>query len=263
MSNSENIKPGNALNGKVALITGCASGIGRATALLFAREGAAVFVMDMNKRGGQDVVKAITDSGGRAIFLSGDVSRAKDCQYAVQQTAAEFGGLDVLVNIAGIIHRTSVPEISEEEWDRSMAVNVKSVFLLSKYAIPVMAEAGGGVIINVASGWGLVGGQRAASYCASKGAVVQLTRAMALDHGGQNIRVNCICPGDTDTPMLRSEAEQLGQPIEQFLDEAARRPLQRLGRPEDIAHAALFLSSDASAFVTGAVLVVDGGGLAG
>ena len=262
MSNSENIKHGNALNGKVALITGGASGIGRATALLFAREGAAVSVMDMNKRGGQDVVKAITDSGGRAIFVSGDVSRGKDCRYAVQQTAAEFGGLNVLVNSAGIIRRASVPETSEEEWDRSMAVNVKSVFLLSKYAIPVMAGAGG-VIINIASGWGLVGGQRAASYCASKGAVIQLTRAMALDHGGQNIRVNCICPGDTDTPMLRSEAEQLGQPIEQFLDEAARRPLQRIGRPEDIAHAALFLSSDASAFVTGAVLVVDGGGLAG
>jgi len=263
MSNSENIKPGNALNGKAALITGGASGIGRATALLFASEGAAVSVMDLDKRGGQDVVKAITDSGGRAIFVPGDVSRAKDCQHAVQQTAAEFGGVDVLFNNAGIIRRASVPETSEEEWDYVMAVNVKSVFLLSKYAIPVMAEAGGGVIINVASGWGLVGGRCAASYCASKGAVVQLTRAMALDHGGQNIRVNCVCPGDTDTPMLRIEAEQLGQPIERFLAEAARRPLQRLGSPEDIAHAALFLSSDASAFVTGAVLVVDGGGLAG
>lgn len=263
MSNSENIKPGNALNRKVALITGGASGIGRATALLFAREGAAVSVMDMDKRGGEAVVQAIRGDGGKAIFIPGDVSRAKDCQHAVQQTAAELGGLDILVNNAGIIRRASVPETSEEEWDHVMAVNVKSVFLLSKYAIPVMANAGGGVIINVASGWGLVGGRQAASYCASKGAVVQLTRAMALDHGGQNIRVNCICPGDTDTPMLRSEAEQLGQPIERFLAEAAQRPLQRLGSPEDIAHAALFLSGNASAFVTGAVLVVDGGGLAG
>ena len=150
-----------------------------------------------------------------------------------------------------------------------MAVNVKSVFLLSKYAIPVMAQAGGGVIINTASGWGLVGGRKAAAYCASKGAVVLLTRAMALDHAvstseaEQNIRVNCICPGDTDTPMLRDEAQQLGESDAQFLAEAVQRPLQRIGRPEDIAQAALYLASDASSFITGTALVVDGGGLAG
>jgi len=126
-----------------------------------------------------------------------------------------------------------------------------------------MAEAGGGVIINTASNWGLVGGQNAASYCASKGAVVLLTKAMAVDHGAQNIRVNCICPGDTDTAMLRSEARQLGKPEEQFLAESAQRPLQRVGRPEEIAQAALYLASDASSFVTGIALVVDGGGLAG
>ena len=154
-------------------------------------------------------------------------------------------------------------DTTEEEWDRVMAVNVKSVFLLSKYAIPVMFQAGGGDFINTASGWGLVGGQKAASYCASKGAVVNLTRAMALDHGGQNIRVNCVCPGDTDTPMLRDEARQLAVPEDRFMGEAAARPLQRVGSPEEIAQAVLYLASDAAAFVTGSVLVVDGGGLAG
>ena len=248
---------------RVALVTGGASGIGRATALLFAREGATISVVDVDEPGGQAVAQTIVDGGGTAIFVPCDVTQAGDCQRAVEQTVRDLGGLDVLVNSAGIILRANVLETAEAEWDQVMAVNVKSVFLLSKYAIPVMAEAGGGVIINVASGWGLVGGPRAAAYCASKGAVVQLTKSMALDHGRQNIRVNCICPGDTDTPMLRDEARQLGEPTEQFLAEAAERPLGRIGRPEDIAEAALYLASDASSFVTGTALVVDGGGIAG
>ena len=251
------------LTGKHALITGGASGIGRATALLFAREGAAVAVVDLDKTGGQAVVETIVSEGGRAVFVRCDVSQAADCQRAVQETVNELGGLDILFNNAGIIRRASVLEMSEEEWDQVMAVNVKSIFLLSKYAIPVMAQAGGGVIINTASGWGLVGGRNAVSYCASKGAVVNMTRAMALDHAEQNIRVNCICPGDTDTPILRDEARQLGKPSERFLAEAADRPLRRIGQPEDIAQAALYLASDASSFVTGTALVVDGGGLAG
>ena len=251
------------LTGKRALITGGASGIGRATALLFAREGAAVSVVDLDEVGGQAVVRAIADEGGQAIFARYDVSLAADCQRAVQRTVNELGGLDILFNNAGIIRRATVIDTTEEEWDRVMAVNVISIFLLSKYAIPVMAQAGGGVIINTASGWGLVGGRRAISYCASKGAVVNMTRAMALDHGEQNIRVNCICPGDTNTAMMRDEARQLGESDEKFLAEAAQRPLQRIGKPEDIAQAVLYLASDASSFVTGATLVVDGGGLAG
>jgi NAD(P)-dependent dehydrogenase (short-subunit alcohol dehydrogenase family) len=251
------------LTGKRALITGGASGIGRATALLFAREGASVGVADLDEAGGQAVAQAIVAEGGRAIFVRCDVSLAADCQRAVQQTVEQLGGLDILFNNAGIIRRATVLETSEAEWDRVMAVNVKSVFLLSKYAIPIMAQAGGGAIINTASGWGLVGGRNAASYCASKGAVVNLSRAMALDHGAQNVRVNCLCPGDTDTPMLRDEAQQLGQPDEDFLAEAADRPLRRIGQPQDIAQAALYLASDAASFVTGATLVVDGGGLAG
>jgi NAD(P)-dependent dehydrogenase (short-subunit alcohol dehydrogenase family) len=169
----------------------------------------------------------------------------------------------VLVNNAGIIRRATILETTEEEWNRVMAVNLNSVFLVSREVLPRMMSAGGGAIINVSSGWGLVGGARAASYCASKGAIVQLTRAMAIDHGRDRVRVNCLCPGDTDTPMLASEAQQLGEPAHEFLRDAARRPIGRIGRPEDIAEAALYLASDAAAFVTGTVLVVDGGGLAG
>ena len=149
------------------------------------------------------------------------------------------------------------------DWDRVMAVNVKAMFLMCREVIPIMAAVGGGSIINTASGWGLAGGPQAAVYCASKGAVVLLTKAMAIDHGPQNIRVNCICPGDTDTAMLRSEAQQLGESDDKFLMEAARRPLGRVGRPDEIAQAALYLASDASSFVTGTALVIDGGGLAG
>ncbi len=191
------------------------------------------------------------------------MTQADDCRRAVEQTVAELGGLDVLFNNAGIIRRATVVDADEADWDRVMAVNVKSVFLMSKVAVPVMAAAGGGAIVNTASGWGLVGGQKAAAYCASKGAVVLLTKAMALDHGPQGIRVNCICPGDTDTAMLRQEAAQLGEPVDRFLADSAQRPLGRLGRPEEIAQAALYLASDAASFVTGAALVVDGGGTAG
>ncbi len=251
------------LKGKRALITGAASGIGEATALLFAREGAAVSVVDLDVEGGRSVVSRIQRDGGRAIFVRADVTRAADCRSAVEDTVSTLGGLDILFNNAGIVRRATVLELSEEDWDQVMAVNVKSAFLLCKYAIPVMAQAGGGVIVNTASGWGLVGGPRAASYCASKGAIVQLTKAMAIDHGPQNIRVNCVCPGDTDTPLLRREAEQLGEPTDRFLAQAADRPLGRVGTPDDIAQAVLYLASDAASYVTGTALVVDGGGLAG
>jgi NAD(P)-dependent dehydrogenase (short-subunit alcohol dehydrogenase family) len=251
------------LSGKRALITGGASGIGRATAKLFARRGAGICIADVDAAAGQGVADEIIIEGGRAIFVRCDVSSAVECQSAVQQMVAEFGGIDILFNNAGIIRRASVVDTTEDEWERVMAVNVKSVFLLGKYVVPHMDKEGGGVIINISSGWGLVGGRNAASYCASKGAVVQLTRAMALDHGAQRIRVNCICPGDTDTDMLRNEAQQLGETEDAFLAEAADRPLQRVGMPEDIAQAALYLASEASSFITGTTLVVDGGGLAG
>jgi NAD(P)-dependent dehydrogenase (short-subunit alcohol dehydrogenase family) len=255
--------PQHQLHDKVAVITGAASGIGRATALLFAREGAAVVITDINEFGGKAVAAEIGSYGGRARFELADVTRAADCMRIVETAEREFGGIHILFNNAGIIRRASVVELSEEDWDRVMAVNVKAIFLMCREVIPVMASAGGGCIINTASGWGLAGGPRAAVYCASKGAVVLLTKAMAVDHGAQNIRVNCICPGDTDTNMLRNEAQQLGEPSDRFLAESARRPLGRVGKPDEIAQAALYLASDASSFVTGTALVVDGGGLAG
>jgi len=251
------------LVGKKAIITGGASGIGRAAALLFASAGAAVMIADIDDQGGEAVVKKIHAGGGEGIYVHCDVTKAEDCQRTVQKTINSFGGVDILFNNAGIVQRASVIDTTEEQWERVMAVNVKSIFLMSKYTIPHMVQAGGGVILNTSSGWGLVGGRDAVSYCASKAAVVNLTKAMALDHGAQNIRVNCICPGDTDTPMLRVEARQLGENEKTFLDDAADRPLQRIGTPQDIAQAALYLCGDAASYVTGSTLVVDGGGLAG
>jgi len=251
------------LEGRVALITGAGGGIGRAVSLLFAAEGAAVGLMELDRAAGEAVARELEAGGFDGIFVHGDVSNADDCEKAVRDTVDHFGRLDVLVNNAGIIHRASVVDLDEEAWDRAMAVNVKSVFLMSKHAIPAMAEGGGGSVVNIGSGWGLVGGRRAAAYCASKGAVVQLTRAMAIDHGAQGIRVNCICPGDTETQMLRNEADQLGEPVADFLAAAATRPLGRIGTPEEIARAVLYLAGSESSFVTGTTLVVDGGGLAG
>lgn len=252
-----------ALSGSVALVTGAASGIGRAIAIGFARAGASVALVDIDSGAGSEVQNAILSEGGKTLFCQTDVANKRDCAQAVSKTVETFGGLNILVNSAGIIRRATVLETTEEEWDKGMAVNVKSIYLLSSEAIPIMEQGGGGVILNIGSGWGLVGGARAALYCASKGAVVQLTRAMALDHGRQNIRVNCICPGDTDTAMLESEALQLGLPANSLREDAQERPLGRLGIPEDIAQAALFLASDAAAYITGTTLVVDGGGLAG
>jgi NAD(P)-dependent dehydrogenase (short-subunit alcohol dehydrogenase family) len=252
----------NTLNNKVALITGGASGIGRATALLFAQEGAAVTIADINSEQGNSVVAEIESAGGKAIFIPCNVAKADECLNAVEKTVAAFGGLHILFNNAGIIRRADVLDTTEDEWDKVMAVNVKSIFLMSKYAIPHMERVGGGAIVNTSSGWGMKGGGNAVSYCASKGAVTNMTRAMAIDHGPQNIRVNAVCPGDTDTPMLRNEANQLGQAEDKFMAEAADRPLRRYAQPMEIAQAVLYLASDASSYVTGAALVVDGGGLA-
>ncbi len=250
------------LDNKVALVTGAGSGIGRATALLFAQEGASVVIADIDTEGGRSVVEEIEAAGGKALFISCNVTRADDCREAVEKTVAAFGGLHILFNNAGIVRRADVLDTTEEEWERVMAVNVKSVFLVSKYAIPHMEKAGGGSIINTSSGWGLKGGRNAVSYCASKGAVTNMTRAMAIDHGKQKIRVNAVCPGDTDTPMLRNEARQLGMSEDRFMAEAADRPLRRYAQPVEIAQAVFYLASDAASYVTGAALVVDGGGLA-
>jgi NAD(P)-dependent dehydrogenase (short-subunit alcohol dehydrogenase family) len=250
------------LQNKVALITGGTSGIGQATAILFATEGARVAITGRNEGRGHEVTAHILQSGGNAIFIRTDVRKAGECRRAVDETLKSFGRLDILFNNAGVFYPHTILDCSEEEWDLQLDINLKGTFLMSKFALPGMIQQGCGVIINNSSGWGIVGGDKAVAYCASKGGVVLLTKAMAIDHGPQGIRVNCICPGDVHTPMLPEDARMRGLKWEDYLAGCANRPLGRIGTAEEIAKAALFLASDDSSFMTGAALVVDGGGTA-
>lgn len=245
------------LSGKVAVITGAASGMGRESAILFAAEGAAVVAADVQSDAVQETARLIRESGGQAIALDADVSDASDVQRMFEDAASKFGGVDVLFNNAGIEGAFGpLTDWSEETFDRTIAVNLRGVFLGLKYGIPHLAKRGGGAVVNTASVAGLVGFRGGGGYSASKGGVVLLTRTAALECAAQNIRVNCICPGIIDTPM-----------VERLLPDAAARaqmlpgaqPLPRAGLPADIAHMALFLASDEAAFVTGAAFVVDGG----
>lgn len=191
-----------------------------------------------------------------------DVSKADDCRRAVEEAIGAFGRIDILFNNAGVFFPHTALECTEKEWDLQIDINLKGTFLMSKFALPVMIGQGSGVIINNSSGWGIVGGDAAVAYCASKGGVVLLTKAMAIDHGRQGIRVNCICPGDVDTPMLPEDARLRGLGWDKYLAGCANRPMGRIGTADEIAKAALFLASDDSSFMTGAALVVDGGGTA-
>lgn len=247
---------------RVVVVTGAASGIGRATALECATEGAAVGLVDRDAEGLARVEARIQEMGRRTLAVATDVTREEDCVRAQETIRERLGDIEALCNCAGVIRRATVVETDPAAWDEVFAVNVRGTFLMCRAVIPGMEGRGRGAIVNIGSGWGLVGGSRAAAYCASKGAVVQLTRAMAIDHGPAGVRINCICPGDTDTPMLRYEADALGVDPSGFLDEAADRPLGRVGSPDEIARAVVFLVSDAASYVTGTTLVVDGGGLA-
>jgi NAD(P)-dependent dehydrogenase (short-subunit alcohol dehydrogenase family) len=247
---------------KVALITGGTSGIGRATALKFAEEGAMVAITGRDETRGQEVISLIGSAGGTGIFIRSDVRFPDECRRAVEQTLDAFGRLDVLFNNAGVFFANTAVACTEEEWDLTLDICLKGTYLMSKFALPTMISQGSGVIINNASGWGLVGGDQAAAYCAAKGGVVLLTKAMAIDHGRQGIRVNCVCPGDVETPMLPEDAERRGMTWDDYLAGASDRPLGRIGQPKEIAAAVLFLASDEASFVTGAVLAVDGGGVA-
>ena len=250
------------LEGKVAVITGAASGIGFGTAKFLSQMGAGIALLDIDRDKGIKAEAEICKSGGQAKFFKCNVTSDSDCKEAIDAIIAEFGRIDILFNNAGIAMRKNAVDLQVSEWDLTVDVMLKGVYLLSHYVIPHMKKNNGGSIINTGSGWSLKGGPDAVSYCAAKGGVLNLTRAMAIDHGKDNIRVNCVCPGDIDTPLLRSECVQLGEDEKDFMDDAADRPIKRIGTPEDVAKAVLFFASEMSTWVTGAYLVVDGGGIA-
>lgn len=264
MTNAQRINEDEAnrmkLKDKVALITGATSGIGEATARTFAEEGAHLVLTGRNEKRGQKILKEVQDIGADAFFIAGDITDPEFAQQLVDNTVERFGRLDVLFNNAGIFDAGTAEEISIDRFKSIMEINVFSVFYLSRVAIPVMRKQGGGVIVNNASDWGLVGGTKAVSYCTSKGAVVQMTRSMALDHAREGVRINAVCPGDTATPMLDIRANMLNtssKNLEAVYSEAL--PIGRMAKAEEIAKVVLFLACEDSSFVVGASLPVDGG----
>lgn len=248
------------LKGKAAIITGGSSGIGRAAALLFAREGAKVAVVGhQHGREGREVVKAIEEGGGEALYLQADVSREQDIQAMVEEAIRAYGSVDVLFSNAGILLAKSATDTTAEEWDRIMQVNLRSAFLCAKYVVPQMRRQGGGSIVIDSSVNALMAEPDLAAYCASKAALMALTRSLSVDYGKYNIRVNCLCPGWIETPF---NAEYFAVPGNRE-KAAALHALRRVGRPEEVAQAALFLASDMASFITGSALTVDGGLTAG
>jgi NAD(P)-dependent dehydrogenase (short-subunit alcohol dehydrogenase family) len=247
-------------SGKVALVTGGASGIGRATALTFAREGAKVCVADVNIQGGEETVRLIEGTGGNAIFIKCDVSKALDVEAMVQKTVDTYGRLDCAFNNAGVGVVVPTVECTEEQWDLTMNVNLKGVWLCMKYEIPWIAKQGGGAIVNTASAAGLICIQGHSPYTASKTGVIALTKVAALDCGLAKIRVNAVCPGPILTPMLEP-LRDIDPVIWNFLQKTT--PLSRFGMPEEIAEAVVWLCSDKASYVTGVALPVDGGVVSG
>jgi meso-butanediol dehydrogenase / (S,S)-butanediol dehydrogenase / diacetyl reductase len=250
--------------GRVALVTGGNSGIGEATAERLAAEGASVAVVARDEARGAELVKRIGDAGGKAAFFTADVTQEEAVKRMVEAVMQRFGRIDVLVNNAGIINFGTVITADIDEWDHLMATNVRGVFLTSRYVLPHMIAAGGGSVVNLGSNLGLVGTRGAAAYATSKGAIVQLTKAMALDHVAEGIRVNCVCPGTIDTPLVQRQRigrteEQLRQGEERLRQ---RHPIGRMGTPEEVAAVIAFLASDEASFVTGSLYSIDGGYIA-
>jgi NAD(P)-dependent dehydrogenase (short-subunit alcohol dehydrogenase family) len=241
------------LKGKVAFVTGFGSGLGRAIAILFANEGAAVAGTSTTESKGRDTAVMIEKDGGEVFFRAGDVSDSVQMKALVDEAVKRFGGLDIVVNSAGVRTNGSITDISEAQWRRTIDVNLTGVFVVSRLAIPHMIRRGGGAILNIGARSGIAGQAGRAAYCASKGGMITLTEAMAMDHAGDRIRVNCICPGPTRTPMVDTSTP------EKLARYSRRVPLGRIGEPADIAYAALYLASDEASMITAAILPVDGG----
>lgn len=241
------------LKNKVALVTGFGSGLGQAIAIMFAKEGAAVAGISKTPAKGLETVAAIERAGGKALFRAGDICDSALMTALIVDTVKQFGGLDILVNSAGVRTNGSITEISEEDWDRTLDTNLRAVFVASRLAVPEMKKRGGGVILHIAARSGMLGQAGRAAYCASKGGMVTLTEAMAMDHARDKIRVNCICPGPTRTPMVDTSTP------EKLARYKTRVPIGRIGEPEDVAFAAVYLASDDASMVTAAILPVDGG----
>ncbi|MBI1885554.1 MAG: glucose 1-dehydrogenase [Chloroflexi bacterium] len=256
------------LKDRVAVVTGAASGIGKATAVLFGQEGAKVMCADVNGEGAARVAEQIMDAGGEGASLQVDVAREADVQGMVAETVQRWGGLDVQFNNAGVGYGMPVTSVSEEDWDRLLSINLKGVFLGCKHAIPEMLKGGGGAIVNTASDAGLMGMPWLSTYCASKGGVVLLTKALAVEWAQQGIRVNCVCPGVIRTPILDpfvAQAQQVsGDTPEAVWQRLAQtHPMNRVGEADEVARAVLFLVSDEASFITGVALPIDGGLTAG
>lgn len=247
------------LTDKVAIITGAGAGIGRATALLFAKEGARVVVADLDPKGGAETVDLIKKDGGEATLALTDVSKASDVQNMVKTTLDTYGRLDILVNNAGIFAEGSVVETTEADWHRLLRVNLTGVFLCMKYCIPAMIQGGGGAIVNVGSEAGLVGIGNQVTYNVSKSGVIALTRSTALDFAADNVRVNCLCPGRTLTPLVEKVIAESEDPEATRRILSEDRPLKRMGKPAEIAAGILFLASDEAPYAIGTILSIDGG----
>lgn len=246
--------------GKGVVVTGGASGIGKATAERFLSEGAKVAILDVSVSNGKSALAELRDKGYDPILLIGDVTRSKDVHRMVKGARSRLGSIDVLFNNAGILGEGTIEDISEKEWDRIIAVNIKGAFLMSKEIIPIMLRQGKGVIVNNASCSGLVGDRSAIAYNTSKGAVVLMTKCLALDYARRNIRVNCVCPGEIDTPMFKREAKARGMSEDDYRRQLSEcHPIGRLGYPEEVASAVAFLASDEAEFIIGAAFSVDGG----
>ncbi len=247
------------LSGKVAVITGAGSGIGRACAEVFAEQGAAIVAVDWNREGGESTAALIRGRGFEADYCYADVSREADVEAMVAATVARYGKLHVLVNNAAVQVLATLTNTTQEAWQRMQSVNLQGVFLCSKHAIPEMIRAGGGSIVNMSSALGLVGDPDLAAYGAFKGGIIAMTKAAAIGYGPQGVRMNCICPGDVNTPMVEEFFNKAPDPEAFRREVASHYALRRIAEPREIAQVAAFLASDASSFVTGAALVVDGG----